>query len=304
MVEESTGQPADREPAALPQAAASQSQVPEGCAPHTTRSQIPATGPGRGRGSGCLLATGHSSLATVVGQEMDLRIRSMLADGLSPRHICLRLRLRQRFGIRVQDIDRYRRQLSAAGPLPADGFEHRAGRPHANDAAATQRPVDSLTHQLLHRLSRTLSDPDLTPDQIGRLANAITRQRQAEVRLQAQKMAGARYGRQRARDRKSKADPRHPTPDTGTMHDGRCTTHDGPCKMYDGRCTMHAATPAPALDFEELRRRAKQVYGLDLPPNYGHEWEDAPPGRGPGRQDLQRPAQESRCTEDGLSQTK
>ena len=121
----------DREPALPPRAAASQNQVPVSFA-------VPAAGRSRGGCSGRSLATGNSLLATAVPQEMDRRIRSMWTYGFRPSRVHRLLNLGH-YGISVRAIGRYCRQLSAAGSLQAERLEHRASRPHAQDAAPTQR---------------------------------------------------------------------------------------------------------------------------------------------------------------------
>jgi len=224
----------DREPALSLRAAASQNQVPVSFA-------VPAAGRSRGGCSGRSLATGNSLLATAVPQEMDRRIRSMLAAGLAARRIHRQLRLRH-YGISVRAIGRYCRQLSAAGSLQAERLEHRASRPHAEDATPTQRltghpssdnaiavpsvavdavsvpgphhsvlstqdsvlntPVpqhselstqySGLSRRILDRLARAIDDPELTPDELTRLANCFARQSHAFERSQAQRIANAR----------------------------------------------------------------------------------------------------------------
>ena len=168
------------------------------------------------------------------------------------------------YGISVQALGRYCRQLSAAGSLQAERLEHRASRPHAEDAATTQRltghplagtvavsvphhsvlstqdsalntavPQHSelrtlysgLSRRFLDRLARAIDDPELTPDELTRLANCFARQSHAFERSQAQRIANARYAYERNRRRKQDKPP---------------------AKMT-------------------LRERARQVYGIDMP---------------------------------------
>jgi hypothetical protein len=129
----------------------------------------------------------------------------------------------------VQALDRYCRQLSAAGSLQAERLVYRAERPHADDATPTQRltghplsdqvavdPVavshcqiaklshcqplpatrpfiDTLARRFLDRLARAIEDPELTPDQLSRLATSFAQQHRAFLKARAQTIADRRY---------------------------------------------------------------------------------------------------------------
>ena len=89
----------------------------------------------------------HSPLATAAEQEPDRCLRSILAYGLRPWRLCQALKLRQDYGIRVRAIGRYSCPERSRGgsPLPAGVSVSWADKPHAKDAAATQRLVDTPT---------------------------------------------------------------------------------------------------------------------------------------------------------------
>jgi hypothetical protein len=157
-----------------------------------------------------------------VRRDLDRAIRSALARGRGPRSLGKALELARRYGIRVGAIRRYAKQLRAAGALPADGSEDRAlcthapltampyptqrltGHAFADDATVPPAPApgDTLSRRFLDRLTRTLDDTGLTPDELARLASSFAHQRTAFVRSQVQQAAARRQAWQIKQERR------------------------------------------------------------------------------------------------------
>jgi hypothetical protein len=195
----------------------------------------------------------------------------MLAAGLAARRIHRRLRLRL-YGISVQALDRYCRQVHSAGSLQAERLVYRAERPHAQDATPTQRltghtlsdhvavdpvavpspspltpgpcrsTIDSLSRRFLDRLAGAIEDPELTPEQLSRLAISFAQQHQAFLKARAQTIADRRFAFEHAELRAKAKARKERSQDT-------------------------------------LEDRVRRIYGFDMPKANPTPMTPAPPGK-------------------------
>jgi len=145
-----------------------------------------------------------------VRKQIDAALSREAGGRVSIKGLWEELRLRERYGVSLSALRRYARQLAAVRSQSASGQVVRTlswlmGMP----IRQRRRLQEAGQLLLLGRLAEALQRSDLEPEQLVKLADALSKQRTAAVRAEAQRLAERKFKqmvREALRSRKDRPD--------------------------------------------------------------------------------------------------